>query len=290
MIPASMISYSDNREDVLLARIFRGQSRGFFIDVGANHPRYSSISRHFYELGWRGVNVEPIVALHALFAEERPEDVSLNVGLSSEPGELVFWEGVKNASGLSTFTEQEVQKHQRAGFEFVRRTVPVTTLARLCEQHAGNRTIDFLSIDVEGHERQVLLGADFARFRPRMVVIEATRPNTQIPTHGGWEDLLVAADYHYGTFDGCNRYYVRGEDAPALLPLLATPVNIFDDYVPFETHALRGRVRALEEALASCDVGPGALVVARQLDALYRRFPRLMSTAGRLFRELSRRM
>jgi FkbM family methyltransferase len=290
-----MISYAQNHEDVLLARLFRGQARGLYVDVGAHHPIHSSVTRYFYGLGWRGVNVEPIASLHALHRAERPGDVSLNVGLSNRPGKLEFWEGKGNAAGLSTFSEAEVDKHRRAGFDFVRRAVPVTTLASLCEQHVGTRTIDFLSIDVEGHELEVLQGADFQRFRPRVVVIEATRPNTQIPAHGDWEDQLVGAGYSYGAFDGVNRYYVRAEDAAALLPLLATPVNVFDDYVSFETHCLRERVRALEAALAAAgrvcpgigagapEVGAGAMEVARRLDALYRRFPRLMGAAGRLF-------
>jgi FkbM family methyltransferase len=283
-----MISYAQNHEDVLLARLFRGQAEGLYVDVGANHPVYSSVTRYFYGLGWRGVNVEPIASLHALHVAERPGDVSLNVGLSNSPGKLEFWEGKENATGLSTFSEVEVEKHRRAGFDFVRRAVPVTTLAQVCERHVGTRTIDFLSIDVEGHELEVLQGGDFRRFRPRVVVIEATRPNTQIPTHRDWEDQLLGAGYSYGTFDGVNRYYVRAEDAAALLPLLATPVNVFDDYVPFETHSLRERVRALEAALAAegraCpEVGAGALEVARRLDALYRRFPRLMAAARRLF-------
>jgi len=318
-----MTSYAHNHEDVLLARLFPGQSEGCYIDVGANHPVHGSVSYHFYTLGWRGVTVEPIASLHALYQTERPGDVSLNVGVSSQAGQLAFWEGTKNAAGLSSFSEVEVEAHRRAGFEFIPRSVPVITLAAVCEQHVRDRTIDFLSIDVEGHERHVLLGGDFRRFRPRAVVVEATRPNTQIPTHSDWEDLLLAADYHYAAFDGLNRYYVRGEDVATLSSRLATPVSSFDEYVPFETQVLRGKVRALEEELAEASlrgkqkvraleeelaeaslrgkekvraleeqlaealrpkIGEGALGVARRLDALYRRFPRLMSAAGRLLR------
>lgn len=272
----TMISYADNREDVLLARVFRDQRQGFYIDVGANHPTSCSVTRHFYDLGWRGINVEPVAALFAMYATERPRDTTLNVALSDAEGQLEFWEGLRNATGLSTSSAAEVERHRRAGFDFARRTVTVTTLARVCERHVGDRTIDFLSVDVEGHERNVLIGADFRRFRPRVVLVEATRPNTQEPTHGAWEQILAAADYRFVFFDGLNRYYVRGEDERALAPAFATPVNVFDDFVSYETWALRQKVRAMPV------IGDGALAVARRVDELYRRYPRLASAAGRL--------
>jgi FkbM family methyltransferase len=284
-----MISYAHNFEDVLLSRLFRGQERGCWVDVGANHPWACSVSYHFYLRGWRGINIEPIPSLAALYATERPEDVTLNMGVSSAPGELTLWEGLGRANGLSTFTEAEVEVHRRAGFEFAPRRVAVTTLAQVCDQHIRGRTIDFMSIDVEGHEREVLRGADFTRHRPRVVLVEATRPNTQIPTHQEWEELLLGADYRFGLFDGVNRWYLRADEAQALLPQLATPVNVHDDYVPYELSALRDRVRVLEARLGVAEVsvdeiGEGALAVARRLAALHRRFPRLMSLAGRLIR------
>ncbi len=281
-----MISYADNREDVLLARVFRGQPTGFYVDVGAHHPTGSSVTRHFYDAGWHGINIEPIAALQALYATERPRDVTLDVALSSAPGRLELWEGRADAIGLSTLSADQAQRHRRAGFAFAKRTVAVTTLAAVCAAHAADRVIDFLSIDVEGHERDVLLGGDFARFRPRVIMIEATQPNTQTPTHSRWEALLLAADYRFGAFDGLNRFYVRGEEADALLPRLAAPVSVFDDFVPLETHVLREQVRLMtpivERARVQGAVGDGALAVARRIDAVYNRLARLASTPSRL--------
>ena len=99
---------------------------------------------------------------------------------------------------------------------------------RVCEQYAG-RTIDFLKIDVEGFEQEVLEGADWSRYRPRVVLVEATRPTTNIASYEHWEAILLAADYLFAFFDGLNRYYVPAEDRQ-LLPLLGVPVNVFDEY------------------------------------------------------------
>ena len=108
------------------------------------------------------------------------------------------------------------------------------TLARVCEQHSG-QTIDFLKIDVESYEREVLEGADWSRYRPRVVLVEATRPDTNVSNYEHWEPLLLSADYLFACFDGLNRYYVRAEDRQ-LLPLLGVPANVFDQYEIYEYH------------------------------------------------------
>src|SRR5262249_12956681 len=110
--------------------------------------------------------------------------------------------------------------------------VPAITLALVCVAHVRD-AIDFLMIDVEGHEREVLEGADFRRFRPLIVVVEATRPLTTEPTHERWEHILLANDYLFAVFDGLNRFYVRASDR-ALIPLLAQPVSSLDGYVRFD--------------------------------------------------------
>ncbi len=225
-----MISYAQNREDVLLRRLFPDQPTGFYIDVGANLPTDCSVTKHFYDRGWFGVNIEPGHVFKELQAE-RPHDINLNVGLSDRKGSLAFYE-FPSVSGLSTFSPEEGQVHQSRGLEVVVRSVPVTTLAAVCARYV-DRTIDFISIDVEGYEQQVLEGGDWRRWRPRVVLVEATRPNTTIPTHQLWEPILLRANYLFAYFDGLNRFYVRAEDRE-LLKALQAPVNVFDDFVPYE--------------------------------------------------------
>jgi len=240
----SWLSYAQNAEDVRLRRAFLGQAKGFYIDVGANDPVEYSITKHFYESGWSGINVEPAPAPYALIVKDRSRDINLNVGCSNQPGSMTLY-AARKATGLSTFTAEEAVIHQKNGYEFDSVTVPVTTLAGICEEHAKNRVIDFLSIDVEGHELEVLEGADFKRFRPRVVVIEATRPNTTEPTHERWQHLVLQHDYLFAVFDGLNRYYVRREDEP-LAAVLALAPNIFDEYTPY---IYQRRIDALEAEL-----------------------------------------
>ncbi|MEX2120123.1 MAG: FkbM family methyltransferase [Pirellulales bacterium] len=292
----AQISYAQNREDVLLARLFAAGHRGFYIDVGANDPLHDSVTRYFYERGWCGINVEPGRIFEKIPAA-RPRDVNLNVALSDEAGTAMLYE-FPNFPGSSTFCPREAEVHRRErGFECRQRAVEVTTLADVCRQHASG-PIDFISIDVEGHERQVLSGGDWRRWRPVAVVVEATRPNTTIATHGEWEHLLLAAGYLYAAFDGINRYYIRAEDRH-LVERLAAPANVLDDFVSYQVERserllaetrrqlgeldqaandLKARLQSLEE------LGPVCLGVARGLHRVVLRFPRVAAGLKRLAR------
>jgi len=249
----TMVSYAQNHEDVLLDRAFPRGKPGFYIDVGANEPVRNSVTKHFYELGWHGINIEPATYPFGLLAAERDRDVNLNVAVSDADGELTLYELPPDVSGGSTLSDANAARHREAGHPAVERTVATLTLAEICERHA-DATIDFLSVDVEGHEREVLAGADWNKWRPRILLVEATEPTMTIPTHEKWEDILLGAGYLFAAFDGLNRYYVREEDAD-LAPVLAVPVNCLDDYT---THELSRQL---------LDLGWAADQAARQLAA-----------------------
>jgi len=102
-----MITYAQNFEDVLLARLFREVKQGFYIDVGAWHPTLHSVTKHFYDLGWSGINIEPIQHQHRLFVDERPRDINLNVAVADTPGRLCFHECLELTS-LSTANEAQL--------------------------------------------------------------------------------------------------------------------------------------------------------------------------------------
>ena len=225
------VSYAQNREDVLLNRVFPG-AVGFYIDVGAADPVELSVTKWFYDRGWNGINIEPQAAYHAALQNARPRDINLQALVSDAPHEVTFYEVADNPL-LSTPDPVTAEQFRSGGRTVNTRTVRAVTLAELCERYVRG-PIDFLKIDVEGHELSVLRGADFRRWRPVVMVIEATEAEKPTPNHGTWEPTVLAADYQYATFDGLNRYYVRAEDAH-LIPLLQVPINIFDEYyVPHE--------------------------------------------------------
>ena len=261
-----MISYAQNFEDVLLNRIFPAGHRGFYVDVGASHPTIGSVTAHFYHHGWRGINVEPSCSFEHL-ARARPRDVNLQLALSDEPGSATFHE-FPEAPGLSSFSGELADLAiAKFGFRCVRRPVAVATLAQVCREHVGE-PIDFMTIDVEGHEREVLLGADFRQFRPRVVVVEATRPHGGESLHAGWEAQLLSADYLFAFFDGLNRYYVRREE-PELVAKLAVPANVFDNFMTYSEQCNLDRIHALSYRITATEqLGRFSLAAARRLNRL----------------------
>jgi FkbM family methyltransferase len=248
-----VISYAQNREDVVLARAFAGRRKGFYIDVGAEDPTAFSVTKHFYDLGWRGINVEPTRSAFAELERERPEDVNLAVGLADFVGTATLFEGPPENHGASTFDAHLADELAAHGFT-VRPVaeVPITTLAHVCKEWVGDREIDILKIDVEGWERAVIDGGDWDRWRPKVVVVEATIPHTGTPSHDDWEPTLLEAGYVCTLFDGLNRFYCLA-DLPELHGPLSVPANVFDDAVDFrvayELRALREQLDLQRDAL-----------------------------------------
>lgn len=223
-----MISFAQAKEDVLLWRALASRVHhdvGFWIDVGAFDPHIDSVTKEFSRHGWRGINVEPLEASFLRLVEDRPNDINIQAVVSDTPGEAEFHEIVGHQ--LGTLEARFGDRHSQSGFDRRIIKVPAFTLTQLCDQHAPDQ-IHFLKIDVEGHERAVVEGMDFNRYRPWILVIEAAEPNNiHAPTYQEWDGLVQAARYRFVYTDLLNRYYVA-EEHPELFGSFALPP---DDYV-----------------------------------------------------------
>jgi FkbM family methyltransferase len=235
----SFISYAQNYEDVMLWRALKHVKNGFYIDVGANDPVVDSVTKAFYDRGWRGINIEPIKSHHQNLLETRPNDINLHCAAGFEHGQVDIWEC--DVRGWATASSDSIQQHEQAGHTGVLHKVSVFPLGDICEQYA-QRDIHFLKIDFEGFEKNVLRGMNFIKFRPWIVVIEATKPNSTDEIHDDWEGLIVSNDYVFAYADGINRFYVSKEQAPNLLNALLYPPSIFDNFIQFQQ--LKAELRA----------------------------------------------
>ena len=246
----SMITYAQIMEDIIIHRALHKvpYSEGFYIDIGGYHPIYDSVTKHFYDHGWRGINVEPGAKYFPAFEIERPRDINLQVAVSDHFGEATFFE----MDQTSTLEARYADNNPAAISG--KYTVPITTLAFICENHAP-KEIHFLKIDVEGHEAAVIRGMDFKRFRPWVMIIEAVEPNRlDRPTHQEWEDVVLAAGYTFAFSDVLNRYYVANEHRD-LLQYFGLPADDFhkakDLWRCYEVERQRDEYkRQLEEAHA----------------------------------------
>jgi FkbM family methyltransferase len=209
------IWYAQRGEDRRLAELLRHRRRGFYIDVGAWHPERDSTTKHFYDRGWRGINVEPHPAFFALLERERPRDVNLCVALGDRAGDELFT--LVGETGLSTFekpfaagAERWVAENRDRPAVVTTISVAVTTLASVCRRYVPPDTeIDFLKVDVEGWEERVLRGADWAAYRPHILVIEAVEPLGNVAAWGPWDAYVRDQGYDFIEFDSLNRWYRR---------------------------------------------------------------------------------
>jgi FkbM family methyltransferase len=244
------IGYGQNGEDVVLLRAFGEQPDGVWIDVGANHPVNDSVTKSFSDMGWSGINVEPVAHLYELLVADRPADINLCVALSNTPGTMTFHRNDSNVD-LSSFDDRLVDIYRTRGDVIVDIDVPVMTLTEVCEKYLTALVIDFLKIDLEGHELPVVDGHDFERFPVRVLCAEAT---------AGQRPELVARLSSFGLeqvfFDGLNSWFVRQQELDVLGPVISLPASAVLDWYhpwPYVQHSnhLHERISSLEAELAA---------------------------------------
>jgi FkbM family methyltransferase len=250
------ISHSQNFEDVILWRLLAHVDSGFYIDLGAQHPIYDSVTHAFYERGWSGINVEPNQDFLDLLNLHRPRDTNLGWLIGSSVGTAKFFRTM-DGSGLSTGVLEFAKNLESQSTPMEIESKEVKPLSEICETYVKG-DIHFLKIDVEGMEREVILGANFQMFRPWIVVVEAFQPNSRIESHGEWEDLLINSDYEMVYADGLNRFYLAKEKSE-LKKGFEFPPNVFDNFKMLAVVDHDVRVGVLEQAVVDRDVRVGVL-------------------------------
>jgi FkbM family methyltransferase len=169
---ACLFSYFADKQYSITQDLSR-VGKGFYVDVGAYDPVAISNTRIFYAAGWQGINIDPSSASMESFVRARPRDVNLRCAVSDHEGSITFY-GFGHPSVFSTVDrEVAVDYAKRLGIEPTVEIVPSSRLSVILESHLPpNTRIDFLSVDAEGHDLQVLQSNDWSRFRPELVVTE----------------------------------------------------------------------------------------------------------------------
>lgn len=167
-------SYSQCGEDMIARFVFDALkiAHPSYLDIGAHHPTYLNNTYAFYETGSQGVNVEPDPDLFARFPPERPRDTNLHIGIGDASGELEFF--VMSARTLNTFSARDAHAATEKGRATIERRLrlPVRPVAEVLAEQFPRDAPDFLSLDVEGLDLEILRAWDFQRWRPRLVCVE----------------------------------------------------------------------------------------------------------------------
>lgn len=174
-------SYSQQGEDLVIDELLGKKKRGFYVDVGAHDPIRFSNTKRFYDKGWKGINIDPNPALIEKFKKERNKDINLALGVSKRNGLLEFSEFFP--STLSTFSEAEAEQYVKKGFKIIsKKKVRVATLSSVLNKYRRDRTVDFLSIDTEGNDLEVLQSNDWKKFKPSVICVESRENFSKIET------------------------------------------------------------------------------------------------------------
>lgn len=166
-------SYSQEGEDMILGRLFEKQKKGFYVDVGAHHPKRFSNTFFFYKKGWKGINIDAMPKSMSLFNKIRPRDINLEIPISDKKKKLIYY--MFNEPALNTFSKDLADKRDgKNGYKIISKTIMKTsTLEEVLEKYLlYGQEIDFMSIDVEGSDLQVLKSNNWRRFRPKFVLVE----------------------------------------------------------------------------------------------------------------------
>jgi FkbM family methyltransferase len=166
-----MNSYSQDREDLIIDELLNYKKNGTYIDVGANDIEKFSNTKRFYNKGWRGINIEPDYKNYLKFVQKRPEDINLNLGIGSKKSFMKFY--IFDTDTLSTFSEDSVEKYKTLGYKVVgEKDIEVVTLEEVVPKYLGDTPIDFISIDTEGYDLEVLKSNNWEKYRPKLICIE----------------------------------------------------------------------------------------------------------------------
>jgi hypothetical protein len=166
-------SYSQEGEDLILDNFFKNKKNGFYIDIGACHPFRFSNTYFFYKKGWRGINIDATPGSMRLFNKHRPRDINIEVGIGNSNINLKYY--IFNEPALNSFStaishersentpyklENIIQLKTKKLFEVLDKHMPVDI------------PIDFMSIDVEMFEYQVVVSNNWSKYKPKYLLVE----------------------------------------------------------------------------------------------------------------------
>ena len=154
--------YAEFAEDIMINRIFKNFNSGFYIDIGAYHPYKGSLTYYLYKKGWRGINIDISKVSIDLFNISRQRDININCAISNYDGETVYYENSEINQQNSLSQSNDHQKKIK---------IKCYKLNTVLNTNNINN-IDFINIDTEGNELEILESIDFEKIDPLLITIE----------------------------------------------------------------------------------------------------------------------
>ncbi len=169
--------YAQDGEDLVLARLLDYKEKGFYIDIGAHHPTRFSNTYLFYLKGWSGINIDAQPESMQIFNKYRPRDINIECGIGLFKGKETYYQF--NEPALNTFDKAESNIKNIYPYKIIKEIeVEIRRLDEILDINLSqSQDIDFMSIDVEGKDLEVLQSNNWTKFRPRYILAETLRTN-----------------------------------------------------------------------------------------------------------------
>ena len=189
------IAFGQEAEDLLLLRLIDDTSGGFYVDIGAHHPRKFSNTHLLHVRGWSGINVDATPGSMDAFAIERPGDCNLEIACAESIGVRKL--SIFREPALNTFDPELSKLYSQLGHELIEtRDCPTMTLESIFDKYVPEFVeIDVMSIDIEGLELEVLKTNNWLKFRPRFLVVEVLNENLETIIQNDLYNYLLSHGY-----------------------------------------------------------------------------------------------
>ena len=205
------IHYGEFGEDVFINRIFKDIEIGRYVDVGCYHPFKGSLTAQLYKKGWNGINIDLSKSSIDLFNIVRKKDINLNLAISDFDGETNYYENSPINQQNSLIKDNDNQKKIK---------IQCKRLSSiLLENHYNN--FEYLNIDVEGSEQNVINGIDLGKYRPILITIENNNLHLKDYIESEIYNILIKNNYTFINKTGVTNFFLKNEYARNFLKLIS---------------------------------------------------------------------
>ena len=205
------IHYGEFGEDILVNRILKNLETGKYVDVGCYHPYKGSLTAQLYKKGWKGINIDLSKSSIDLFNLVRKEDINLNLAVSDFNGQTSYFENSPINQQNSLIKNNDNQKKIK---------IDCKNLNLILEENKFEK-FEYLNIDVEGSEQNVINGINLSKYRPILITIENNNLHINDYIESETYKILIKNNYTFISKTGVTNFFLKNEYAKNFLKLIS---------------------------------------------------------------------
>lgn len=205
------IHYGEFGEDILVNRILKNLETGKYVDVGCYHPYKGSLTAQLYKKGWKGINIDLSKSSIDLFNLVRKEDINLNLAVSDFNGQTSYFENSPINQQNSLIKNNDNQKKIK---------IDCKNLNLILEENKFEK-FEYLNIDVEGSEQNVINGINLRKYRPMLITIENNNLHINDYIESETYKILIKNNYTFISKTGVTNFFLKNEYAKNFLKLIS---------------------------------------------------------------------